>query len=357
VSGVHASLVEPASDEDRDALANVEQAVRRGAALTQRLLVFGRKDAPAVAAVDVRTHVRGLVDVLRRTLPEDVALSLAGLDGGAALGARVDPVRLEQMVLNLVVNARDALGGAGRIALEVDALVIGEGGVLPHDRAAGEYVAVRVHDPGSGIEPAVLERIFEPFFTTKAVGRGSGLGLAIVHAAVREAGGFVAVDSTVGRGSTFTLYLPRVEPIDGDAAPPPTPVAVRARGVVLLCDDEPGVAAAAARGLRRAGLVVHVAEGPDLALRLAEEHRDALGVLVSDVVMPAMNGPELARRVRALVDRELPVLFVSGHTRDVVLDRGVLGEADVLGKPFTIDALVDRVVSALGRSDEAARSA
>lgn len=348
--GVQASLLQGADQDEVEAIEGISVAVKRAAALTKKLLVFGRQDLHSPVVVTVAAQLEEVMTVLRRTLPADVRLVLESQAPGVRV--KVDPVRLEQMIINLVVNARDAIHGAGTIRIDTACLVLGESEAVQRGCAPGEYVSISVSDDGSGIEAGVMERIFEPFFTTKDVGKGSGLGLSIVHGAVREAGGFVTVESEVGCGSTFVLHLPLVDDVVAESAS--AVVAARSGDglTVLLCDDEPVVRKASAKALRSVGYRVLDADGPDEALDLARQHVRELRVLVTDVVMPVMSGPELARRVRAVVG-ELPVLFISGHTRDVVIDRGVGGEAEFLAKPFTVDVLVGRVGALIARATPA----
>jgi PAS domain S-box-containing protein len=348
--GVQASLLQGADQDEIEAIEGISVAVKRAAALTKKLLVFGRQDLHSPVVLTVAAQLDELMTVLRRTVPADVRLVLENQAPGVRV--RVDPVRLEQMIINLVVNARDAIRGVGTIRIVTACLVMGESEALQRGCRPGEYVTITVSDDGCGIEPTVIERIFEPFFTTKDVGKGWGLGLSIVHGAIREAGGFVTVDSALGRGSTFVLHLPLVDDV---VAEPAGAVVATLSGeglTVLLCDDELIVRKASAKALRSVGYRVLEAEGPDDAIDLARQHVRELRVLVTDVVMPVMSGPELARRVRAVAG-ELPVLFISGHTRDVVIDRGVGGEAEFLAKPFTVDVLVGRVGALIARATPA----
>ncbi len=345
--GGQAALVRGANPEDREHLEGIQSGVKRAAALTKKLLVFGRKsiNSPKVIAVDAQ--LEDLVAMLERTMPEGVSLELRHLRPG--LKTKVDPVRLEQMVINLVVNSRDAIGGRGRIRIASDQLSVDAAEAHRQGAKPGEYVVISVADDGAGIDEAIRERIFEPFFTTKEVGKGTGLGLSIVHGAVREAGGFVTVESERGKGATFRLHLPVAEAAPDARAVPDPAARAQATATVLVCDDEPAVQRVMARALRAAGYRVIDASGPEEAEALVLTATDPIDLLITDVVMPQMSGPELARRVRESLG-EVPVLFVSGHTRDLLEERGLEGRAEFLAKPFTVAALVERVAALVARS-------
>ncbi|MFO0722641.1 MAG: ATP-binding protein [Myxococcota bacterium] len=335
--GGQAAMIRASGREDREMLEGIHTAVKRATALAKKLLVFGKKDTNSPHTVGLEQSLSDTVAMLRRTIPAEVELSLE--HGAPDLAVEIDPVRLEQIVINLVVNSRDAIKGAGRIRVHSGTVELDAVAAHKHSVGPGSYVRIGVSDSGAGITPEILPRIFEPFFTTKEVGKGSGLGLSIVHGAVREARGFVTVESLVGKGTDIAVYLPRVELGPEHKSIPPQ-LEPRA-ATVMVCDDEPAVRRIVVRALRLAGYAVIEAESPEQAAELIERG-EPVDLLITDVVMPGLSGPELATRVRAKLP-ELLVLFMSGHTRDLLDERGPPKGQDFLQKPFTISTLQARV--------------
>jgi PAS domain S-box-containing protein len=317
-------------------------AVERSAALTQQLLAFARRQAVDVRVLDLGLVVSGMQDMLRRLLPERIALSVS-------LGRDVPPVladrgQVEQVVLNLLLNARDAIEERGTIRIESAAgrpsRELAEGDAR---RQVERFAILSVNDDGKGMDDGVRSRIFEPFFTTKPAGRGTGLGLATVHGIVHQSGGTIEVDSQPGRGTRIAVYLPMADPSEVGrlAAAAPERAAPSRRGRVLLVEDDPSVRRLARRALEKDGFEVLEADGGEPALRLAAA--EALDVLVTDVVMPGMSGLELADRVAELRPG-MPVLFVSGYAEDAVENRLLRSAGrELLGKPFRPQQLVERV--------------
>ncbi|MHB8764828.1 MAG: ATP-binding protein, partial [Deferrisomatales bacterium] len=319
----------------------IVRAADRAAGLTRQLLAFSRRQVVEPRAVDVNEAVRLAAEMLERILGEDIELRLALAPGAGAV--RADPTQLEQVLLNLAVNARDAMASGGTLTVSTRC----EG---PTAGEAGEFCVIEVADTGSGIDPGVLEHIFEPFFTTKGEGKGSGLGLATVYGIATQAGGRVAVRSEPGQGATFTVFWPRVSgAANGTPPPTPAPACRPGRGeVVVLVEDEAAVRAVAAEHLEAQGYAVVVFPSGDQADR-ALPAIDRVDLLVTDVVMPGIWGLELARRARARWPR-LPVLFASGHTGDELLDLGGEGERNsFLQKPFRLAQLEAAVRDALDR--------
>jgi signal transduction histidine kinase len=321
---------------------NATRAAQRGADLTRKLLTFARKQPLAPKAVAVDTFLRGWSELLARTLDESIQLSIAASSADLVLEA--DPGLLETALLNLALNARDAMPNGGKLVVQAEAVSVSyDDPVDVRELKPGQYVMISVSDTGHGMDAQVMRHVFEPFFTTRD-GSGSGLGLAMVYGFVKQTGGGVAVYSEPGRGSTFKLYLPRVRETAQQGA---APVGGRPGGNerILLVEDDPDVRALASTFLEAMGY--RVVEVPDAAQALQALRQDsAFDLLFSDVVLPgAMNGPQLARQALQQMP-ELRVLFASGYPRDALtaLDRE-LGRVTLLTKPYSRDDLA-RVVRA-----------
>ncbi|HEX4613360.1 MAG TPA: PAS domain S-box protein [Urbifossiella sp.] len=344
INGYSELLLEtiPADAPDRPAMAAVREAGERAAGLTSQLLAFSRQSVLDPQVVDPNAVVAETARMLGRLIGEDVTLALALAPRAGRV--RVDPGQFGQVLMNLAVNARDAMPTGGRLTIETrDVELDGEfARVIPGIRP-GRYVLTAVTDSGVGMPPEVRTRVFEPFFTTKGPGRGTGLGLATVYGIVKQSGGHVEVYSEVGIGTTFKIYLPAVRE-DGAAVPEAEPV--RARGGserVLVVEDQDDVRGLAVVALQAHGYsVLEAADGP-AALRFLDPPGVALDLLVTDVVMPGMSGRQLAEAVRA-ARPGLPVLFVSGYTDDAVVRHGILqAEVAFLRKPYTPLSLARKV--------------
>ncbi|GAB4280899.1 MAG: hypothetical protein Kow0092_36400 [Deferrisomatales bacterium] len=335
------------SAEDRERLHDVLAAADRAAALTRQLLAFSRRQVLEPRVLDINPLVRGAVKMLDRLLGEQVRIEVR-LEP-EPWKVLVDPSQIDQVLLNLAVNARDAMPGGGTLTLETANVELDETyseahrGLVP----SGPYLMLAVSDTGQGMDAETRRRIFEPFFTTKGVGEGTGLGLATVYGTVKQSGGYIWVYSEPGTGTTFKIYLPRVEGrAEVEAAAPAEPPAP-ASGTVLLVEDEPRVRATVKEDLIRTGYQVLEAEGPGEALLVAEAYGSRLDLLLTDVVMPRMNGSELARGVRELVPA-IQVLFMTGYTENAVVHHGVLDSGvPLLHKPFTREALARAVAQVL----------
>jgi signal transduction histidine kinase len=320
----------------------VRKAAKRAAELTRQLLVFSRRDLVQPSVLDVNDAITGLLNLLGRTLGEDITLEhVLAPDLPCVLA---DPGELEQILVNLAVNARDAIAGQGNITVETTEQVIDEDAAQAHaDLHPGRYVRIAVTDSGSGMTPEIMGQIFEPFFTTKGPGSGTGLGLSTVYGIANRYGGFVTVYSEVGLGTTFKVYLPAT---DESAASPSTDAAPepdQATGeTVLVVEDEDAVRKACRRILERAGFQVVVAR--DGSQALAELADRPIDLLLTDVIMPGgMSGRDLAERLQASRPG-LPVLFMSGYTADVIATRGILEPGiTVVEKPFTTSDLLGKV--------------
>jgi PAS domain S-box-containing protein len=350
ISGYTELLLEDfrGNDPRRADLEEIRSAAQRAAALTRQLLAFSRKQVLQPQVLDLNEVVRALEKMLRRLIGEDVELAFRSAD---RLGAvRADPGQLEQVILNLAVNARDAMPHGGQLTLETANVVLDEAYAREHaDTNPGPYVMLAVSDTGTGMSPEVQSHIFEPFFTTKELGKGTGLGLATVHGIVTQSGGRVQLYSEPGHGTTFKIFLPRVEPTaEAAEAAPPTPVE-GGRETVLVVEDDAAVREVVAKSLGNRGYTVLRAPDGRTALELAQVRAGKVDLLLTDIVMPGITGRELAQTLAAQHPR-LRVLYMSGYTDDAVVRHGVLEEGvPFLQKPFTSDTLALKVREVLDR--------
>jgi signal transduction histidine kinase/ActR/RegA family two-component response regulator len=327
---------ETSPDEMRDAIRDVNDATDRAAGLTHDLLAFARKQTLERTTVAVADLLGGVERMVRRVAEATIRLDVRIAPDSGEIVA--DRHQIEQVLLNLAINACDAMANRGTLTVTADRVELAGGAGGP-GLPPGAYVRVAVADTGTGMDEATLRAVFEPFFTTKAVGRGTGLGLAVAHGIVTQHGGRIAVDSVLGRGSTFTVYLPCAQgaPL-ASAAAAPRPVTVPSREQLLVVEDEAAVRRAVQRNLERLGYrVIAACDGED-ALRLIEP-LDRVDLVVSDVVMPGIDGPELACRLRAQWP-DLPVLFVTGYSADRLARSDAVGPRDrILEKPYQLDEL------------------
>ena len=330
----------------RDDLDEIRKAAQRAAAVTQQLLAFSRQQILEPEILELDAVVTDMARGLAPLLPANISVAADPRGGGRVVA---DRSQLDQVIINLVFNARDAMPEGGSITLETSARTIsaGEG---PHrigvEVPPGNYAAIRVTDTGSGMSPDTLARAFEPFFTTKGLGQGTGLGLATVYGIVKQSNGYVWAESELGRGTTFTICLPTVS-----AAPTAEPEneAVEAHGweTVLVVEDEPSVRDLAARVLEQAGYRTIRTSNADEALAVVHADPRRVHLVLTDVVMPGLSGRALRERLHAVAP-ELPVVFMSGYAGDEVLDRGLVSAGDpFIEKPFTPQALAERVRAVL----------
>ncbi|NYZ61580.1 PAS domain-containing protein [Luteimonas sp. SJ-16] len=320
----------------------------RAAQLTQRLLAFARRQPLQPVALDVNRLVAGMRDLLAHSLGASIQLETVPAE--AVWRTHVDANQLENVILNLAVNARDAMPGGGRLTIATANCDIESDAADAQGLSPGQYVRISVSDTGSGMPPEVMAQAFDPFFTTKQIGKGTGLGLSQVYGFLKQSAGHVRLRSVVGRGTVVDLYLPRLA--DGADAPLPrlADAAAPPRGQhqrVLVVDDDPAVRQVSCDALSELGYQVLAADGAASALALLDTHPD-IALLFTDVVMPDVNGPQLADRARARRPG-LKVLFVTGNSGNMLLSDGVPDPAvHVIGKPFTLDALAMRVAAVLG---------
>ncbi|MBP2675197.1 MAG: sensor hybrid histidine kinase [Deltaproteobacteria bacterium] len=329
-------------------LEEITKAGRRSAGLVAQLLAFSRRQIVAPKVVRVNDAIAEQMNMLRRMIGEDVRVDF--LPAHDLWNIRIDPSQLTQILANLAVNARDAIEGVGTITIETSNVTVDDAYHRVHDYAApGKYVLLSFSDTGAGMDAEVLEHIFEPFFTTKAPGKGTGLGLSTVYGIVKQNDGFIHAYSERGAGSTFRAYFPRVRENTGnvpDKAPGAPPAGTE---TVLLVEDEQQILDLATRILENLGYRVLPAGSPEAACLLAERHEGEIHLLLTDVIMPGMNGQDLRRRI----ERQRPgirTLFMSGYTENAIVHRGILEKGvSFLPKPFTVSLLAEKVRSVLDR--------
>ena len=330
-------------------LQEIRKAAIHSGDLTRQLLAFARKQTIAPKALDLNATVEGMLQMLRRLIGENV--ELAWHPSPVPARVQMDPSQIDQILANLCVNARDAVGDKGHVAIETglaefdEATCAAHAGFLP-----GRFVMLAVGDDGCGMDSATLLRLFEPFFTTKEIGKGTGLGLATVYGIVKQNNGFIDVDSEVGRGSTFRIYLPQLRDAPAETAPAAPPPLPAGHETILLVEDEPALLNMARRMLEQIGYRVLPAASPAEALRLAERESGRIDLLMTDVVMPQMNGRDLGQ----ILAEEVPGLkrlFMSGYTADVIAHHGVLEPGvHFIAKPFTPSELAVKIREVLSGS-------
>jgi len=335
-------------DPVRDAAEEIGQAGSRAAELTRQLLTFTRAQAHPARSVDLNQVIMGMEKMLRRLLEAHIEMTTVL---AASWPVCADPLALEQILMNLVVNARDAMPQGGGLTVETANVELDDRFAQGHPGAtSGPHVMLAVSDTGTGMDKETLARIFEPFFTTKPPGAGTGLGLWNVYGIVRQLGGTVWVYSEVGAGTTFKVYLPRARSgsSPGQASVSPPGVEKRGNETVLVVEDEEQVLRVVSGVLRRSGYKVLGANSPAVALLLSEQHAGEIDLLLSDVMMPLLNGQQLADRLRR-VRPGMKVAFMSGYTANAIEGRELLAPGFVLiQKPFSTSTLLQKVREALG---------
>ena len=324
-------------------LREVLNAARRSTDITRQLLAFARKQTIEPVVLDLNTTVDGMLKMLRRLIGEDI--SLAWLPAFEVWPVKFDPSQLDQVLANLCVNARDAIHGVGKVTIETANVSFDEAYCTMHsDFTPGAFVMLAVSDSGCGMDKKILDQIFEPFFTTKGIGKGTGLGLATVYGIVKQNHGFINVYSEPDNGTTFKIYIPRDTAGIEVAEDVKSAELLLGRGeTVLLVEDESALLVMAKRLLEGLGYTVLSAAGPGDALRLAEEHTGEIHLLLTDVIMPEMNGRDLAHRLATLYPK-MKHLFTSGYTADVIAHQGILDEGvNFIQKPLSKKDLAAKV--------------
>jgi CheY-like chemotaxis protein len=326
-------------------VAEISAAGQRAAALTEQLLAFSRRQVLQPKVLNLNHVIMDIDGMLRRLIGEDIDLVIKlSPDLG---NIQADVGQLQQVIVNLAVNARDAMPQGGSLLIEAGNIFLDEDYCASHPEVRpGAYIMLGVSDTGTGMTPEVQQRIFEPFFTTKPKGSGTGLGLATVHGMVRQAGGWIWVYSEPGSGATFKMYLPRT---DEAVAQPHAIIAKDARGdeTILVVEDQEQVRILAATELERYGYRVLSAAGGDEAIALARAFPGPIDLLITDIVMPGMDGRTLANRLAG--ERSLSVLFMSGYTGNAIAHRGILDAGlNYIQKPFTPESFAQKVREVLG---------
>ena len=346
IAGHTDMLLDGAELRRRHDLEQIRLACERAAAMTRQLLAVSRQSVLEPRTVDMNSIVAQTETMLRRTIGEHIELSVRA--DGDLLPVRADPDQISRVILNMAINARDAMPKGGRLLIETRNVTLagraaGQGG-------AADFVLLAMSDTGCGIPTELKARLFEPFFTTKPQGQGTGLGLAVVDGIVKQSGGWIDVESEVGVGTTFQIFLPTTERGDGgEAARTYESSSLRGNETLLLVEDEPAVRLMTQTALQGYGYTVLCAASGHDALRTMTARQGGIDLVLTDVVMPGMSGPQLAERVR----RDYPaiaVVFMSGYTSDAVLRQGIeAGETDFVQKPFNTAALAVKLRQVLDR--------
>jgi signal transduction histidine kinase len=330
-------------------LTEIRSAAERSAVLTRQLLAFARKQIISPKTLDLNQAVQGTLNMLRRLIGENI--DLVWLPNHELPPVCMDPSQIDQVLVNLCLNACDAIVDTGRITIETSEALIDEAYCAVHvGFTPGQYVVLAVSDNGCGMDHQTLEDIFEPFFTTKEFGQGSGLGLAMVYGIVKQNGGFVNVYSETGQGTTFRIYLPPDVETTQSSRIAATPDARTNQETILVVEDEPGILTMTATMLRSGGYEVLTASSPSDAIQRAESHSGQIDLLLTDVIMPEMNGQDLAQQLVAVYPR-LKCLFMSGYTPNVIAHRGLVqAGVSFLQKPFSTKELTAKIREVLDRS-------
>jgi signal transduction histidine kinase len=342
----HAQLGIMKTDPSQPLFANFEEIYRAGqrsADLTRQLLAFARKQTVAPTVLDLNNTVTGMLNMLQRLIGEDIELTW--LPATDLWHVNMDPSQIDQILVNLCVNARDAISGVGKITIETGNIVSDDSYCDHHTGfVPGEYVMLAVSDDGSGMDKETLGHIFEPFFTTKGVGEGTGLGLATVYGIVKQNNGFIYVYSETDHGTTFNIYLPRHDASPGQAQAESTEVFdVGGIETILLVEDERAILEMTTTMLKMQGYTVLSANTPDEAIHMAEEHSGEIHLLVTDVIMPRMNGQDLAKKLLPSYPH-IKHLFMSGYTANVMAQNGILDVGVYfIQKPFSMQVLATKV--------------
>jgi len=348
IKGYSDLLMDSATPATKPYLEEIKNAGDRASGLTRQLLAFSRKQVLEPQVLDLNQTVKNMAKMLRVLIGEDVEL-IANLSDEIGR-VKADPAQLEQVIMNLAVNARDAMPKGGKLILETSNASLDLEYAAAHAEVApGSYVLIAVTDNGCGMDKETLKHIFEPFFTTKEAGKGTGLGLATVYGIVKQSRGHISVYSEPGIGTTFKVYLPSLDKSVTLARLTASEVAQRGQGTILLVEDETPLRALAAESLKKLGYsVLQASNGLD-ALELADSHLGQIDLLLTDIVMPRLGGPELAQKLKEK-RANLPVIFMSGYTETAALENAQIGSDSILlNKPFSTETLANRIAEMLAR--------
>lgn len=331
----------------RDIVEQIGRAGQRAAALTRQLLAFSRQQVLMPVVLNLNTHIDEMDKLLERLVGEDIELRIRRAP--VLWHVDSDPGQIEQVIMNLVINARDAMPDGGKLTIQTGNVAIDDSAsTADTDFAPGEYVLLTIEDTGHGMDQETCSRIFEPFFTTKGHGKGTGLGLATVYGIVRQSGGHIAVSSEIGIGTSFKVYLPRsYAAADSQHGKKGTPAADRGHETILLVEDDPDVSAFTGKILEKLGYQVLTASNGEEAICLCEQQASPIALLLTDVVMPDLSGPQLADQLLAS-HPAMKVLFLSGYTDDAIIQHGLLGpDRPFLEKPYQVRDLANKIRSIL----------
>ncbi len=332
-------------------LQQIRKAAERSSDLTRQLLAFARKQSITPKIIDLNETVEGMLKMLRRMIGEDI--NLAWLPGKNLMTVRMDISQLDQILANLCVNARDAISGIGKITIETENTSLNDEYCNSHPGfSPGEYVMLTVSDNGCGMEKEILDKLFEPFFTTKELGKGTGLGLATIYGIVKQNNGFINVYSEPAHGTSFMIYLPGYhagKELSGENVKA-SESAERKNATILLVEDEPSILEMTSAMLSNLGYRILTAPTPGEAIELARKHQGEIQLLLTDVIMPEMNGLDLSRKIME-IDPEIKRLFMSGYTANVIADHGIVNEGvNFIQKPFSVKDLAGKVSETLAHS-------
>lgn len=323
----------------------IQKAAKNSTELVKQLLAFARKQTAVPKVINLNETIEGILNMLRRIIVENVKLSW--LPGSNLFNVKIDPSQVDQILANLCVNSRDAITGDGNITIKTENIVLDEGYCNEHSGCIpGEFVMITFRDDGCGMEKETIEHIFEPFYTTKEIGKGTGLGLSTVYGIVKQNKGFIIIYSEPGLGTTFKIFLPRYEDDNGSKnsqTKPHDKSANHGRETILLVEDEPIIIDMTRKMMEKFGYHVLSTPSPSEAIRIAKENSDHIDLLISDVIMPEMNGQNLAERLVHLIP-EIKCLFMSGYTADVISSKGMLNEGvNFIQKPFSSKDLATKL--------------
>ena len=337
-----------AGDPVRKNLGHILDAAQRSADLTRQLLAFSRQQSVSPVIFDLNESVEAMLSMMRRLIGENI--DLVWMPGHGNFPVKMDPSQLDQILVNLCVNAKDAIADVGKITIETDMTRFDDTNIPPEKLKPGTYIMLSVGDNGCGMDPNTAAHVFEPFFSTKKVGQGTGLGLATVYGIVKQNNGFIRLYTEPGLGTTFKIYFP--QHVVQTSAPKPDTLETIPHGngeTILMVEDDSHMRQMGMMMLERLGYTVLSAATPVEAIRIAEDNTVDIDLFITDVVMPEMNGRELIDKLQA-IRTGTSYVFISGYTSDIVIDRGVEDTGcHFIQKPFTLKALADKVNELIGK--------